>query len=106
MGEGGDRRWAPFPVQDWSTLPDTGRPPGADRPGPLRCPGRRTRPAPARPASPPGGCPWSCCSASAWSSAPGRGWPAGPQPQTAALRFVPADGDAAWQRVDLDPGDA
>ena len=96
MSEPG-QRWAPFPVQDWSTLPpaepvDTGwgpdpawAPPGSAPPGPSR--------------------PWwvplvvllclgLVVGTGTWLARRDLG------PRTAALAYVPADGDASWQRVD------
>ena len=72
---------------------------GADL-GPVPCPGRWCPPPRhARPAR--GGCPSSSCSASAWSSAPGPGSPAGARRRGRRRSpYVPADGDALWQRVD------
>jgi outer membrane protein assembly factor BamB len=94
VGEAGDQRWAPFPVQDWSTMP-------AD---PLLVDPSWGPPVPAGPAR----------SARPWwvplvvllclGLVIGTGtWLArrAPEPRTAALAYVPADGDALWQRVDL-----
>lgn len=93
MSDPADQRWAPFPVQDWSTLPAD---PLADRGvdptwGPPAAVGRAR--------------PW-------WvplvvllclGLAVGTGtWLArrAPEVRTTALAYVPADGDALWQRID------
>ena len=99
MSEAG-QRWAPFPVQDWSTMPEHS--PVEEAWGP-------PVPAPVGPGGPAG----PTGPARAWwlplvvllclGLVVGTGtWLARrtPATRTAALTFVPADGDALWQRVD------
>ncbi|HEY0240123.1 MAG TPA: PQQ-binding-like beta-propeller repeat protein [Friedmanniella sp.] len=98
MSGAGDGRWAPFPVQDWSTMP-------AD---PLAGPGVDPSwgPPAAVVASTPTGRPWwvplvvlLCLGLLVGTGT----WLArrAPEPRTPALTYVPADGDALWQRVDV-----
>src|SRR4051812_7428503 len=102
VGEGGDQRWAPFPVQDWSRMPEdpASGPPAEPTWGPP-VPGTLVPAAPVRLARP-----WwmplvvlLCLGLVVGSGT----WLARrtPRPGTAALAFVPADGHAAWQRVSL-----
>ena len=100
MTEAGDQRWAPFPVQDWSTMPDqspvdpTWGPPDPTASVPSGAAGART------------GRAWwvpfvvlLCLGLVVGTGT----WLArrAPSVRTAALVYVPADGDALWQRVDL-----
>ena len=97
MTEAGDQRWAPFPVQDWSTMP--AEPPADAFWGP---------PVPETPRAPgPAGSsrPWwvplvvlLCLGLVVGTGT----WLArrAPETRTAALAYVPADGNVLWQRVD------
>lgn len=103
MSEAGDGRWAPFPVQDWSTMP--AEPPAEACWGP---------PLPGTAAGTPS-------VASVASAGPARPWwvplvvllclglvvgtgtwlaRRATEPRTPALAYVPADGHALWQRLD------
>ncbi len=100
MGGAGEQRWAPFPVQDWSTMPDDLLgPAGAARAGPWGPPSPATLVPPAR-----GRRRWVplvvlLCLGLVVATGT---WLArrAPEPRTAALAYVPADGDALWQRLD------
>ncbi len=101
MSEPGEQRWAPFPVQDWSTMPEDPLAPqawGAPDPAALVPVGATAGPSTHRP--------WwvplvvlLCLGLVVGTGT----WLArrAPETRTAALSFVPADGDALWQRVDL-----
>lgn len=99
MSEAGDGRWAPFPVQDWSTMPAEPPPaafwappvPGTGLPASLG-PVGSTRP-------------WwvplvvlLCLGLVVGTGT----WLArrATEPRTPALAYVPADGHALWQRLD------
>lgn len=101
MGEAEPERWAPFPVQDWSTMPEDPPAPwapagpdptwAAPAPG-LRVPARAPRP-------------WwvplvvlLCLGLVVGTGT----WLARrtADPRTVALGYVPADGAALWQRLD------
>lgn len=116
MSEAGEQRWAPFPVQDWSTMPDPEpldeplpNEPLLDQPlldQPLPDGPAPNVPVPGRPGP---GRPWwvplvvlLCLGLVVGTGA----WLArrAPEPRTAALAYVPADGDALWQRVDVARG--
>lgn len=95
MSEAGDQRWAPFPVQDWSSMPveqPVGYPTDQPADQPTEHPGWPSRP-------------WwiplvvlLCLGLVVGSGT----WLArrAPETRTVALSYVPADGDALWQRVD------
>jgi len=99
VSEAGDQRWAPFPVQDWSTMPDPapvdptwGPPDPATNAAVLARLGTQR--------------PWwlPLVALLCLGLVVGTGtWLArrAPEVRTAALAYVPADGDALWQRVDL-----
>ena len=95
MGEAADERWAPFPVQDWSSMPTD--PLLGGPPGPAPVPG----PGPGR-ATPPWWVPLVVLLCLGLAVGTGT-WLArrAPEPRTAALAYVPADGDARWQRQDV-----
>ena len=59
VSEAGDQRWAPFPVQDWSTMPagPAGGPPAGADPGPARARDAGARPRRRGPGPARGGCP-------------------------------------------------
>ncbi|SEQ69028.1 outer membrane protein assembly factor BamB family protein [Microlunatus flavus] len=93
MGEPADERWAPFPVQDWSTMPvDPPLEPGWAPPAPeQRVPARTPRP-------------WwvplvvlLCLGLVVGTGT----WLARrtAEPRSEALGFVPADGQALWQQL-------
>jgi outer membrane protein assembly factor BamB len=93
VSEAGNERWAPFPVQDWSTMPADPLLPAAVDPA-------WAPPVPAGPTRP-----WwvplvvlLCLGLVVGTGT----WLArrAPEVRTPALTYVPADGDALWQRVD------
>ncbi|GAA3556481.1 hypothetical protein GCM10022197_09570 [Microlunatus spumicola] len=98
MSGGADGRWAPFPVQDWSTMPVDLLAPSAVDPAWAAPVGAPATVGPARP--------WwvplvvLLCLGLVVGTAT---WLArrSPSPATSsALTYVPADGDALWQRVE------
>ena len=103
MSEAGDGRWAPFPVQDWSTMP--AEPPAEAFWGPP-LPGTGVGAASEAPAGPAGPVrPWwvplvvlLCLGLVVGTGT----WLARrtTEPRTPALAYVPADGHALWQRLD------
>ena len=97
MSEAGDGRWAPFPVQDWSTMPPE---PVAEAFWAPPAPGTGVAPAPTGSARP-----WwvplvvlLCLGLVVGTGT----WLArrATEPRTPALAYVPADGHALWQRLD------
>ena len=103
VSEAGDGRWAPFPVQDWSTMP--AEPPAEAFWGPP-LPSTGAGPGPAAPSGPASPTrPWwvplvvlLCLGLVVGSGT----WLArrATEPRTPALAYVPADGHALWQRLD------
>ena len=111
VDEPGDQRWAPFPVQDWSTMPvdllaappaGTGSPSASTAPVGATAVDRLGPPVPVVRAR---GRPWwvplavlLCLGLVVGTGS----WLArrAPEVRTAALAYVPADGDALWQQVD------
>lgn len=98
MGEAAGQRWAPFPVQDWSTMPYDPLAPAPGPPGwgPPR-PETLVPPAPARRWWVPLVvllCLGLVVGTGTWLARRAT------EPRTAALVYVPADGAALWQRLE------
>ena len=96
MGEPAGERWAPFPVQDWSTLPQDPLDGGPAAPAPAPAAGG------AAASHPPWWVPLVVLLSLGLLVGTGT-WLArrAPEPRTAALAYVPADGVALWQRQDV-----